>query len=115
MKKFWTNMRFLLLAFILCVNLLFISTNLLPGKHPAQQQKKCIEMKQSGNREKWHYLDCDFWSSLDSSGRLISGYRYRYLSYAALLQRMRVLEYLYPDFVTLESAQDVFGLQVVGR
>jgi hypothetical protein len=94
-----------------------MSANLSRRKHPSFQQQKCIEMKANGNIEidSWNNFDCDFWSSIDGDGRLISGYKYRYLSYAGLLQRMRALEYIYPDLVSLESAQDKFDLPVAGR
>ena len=92
-----------------------ITADLSREKHPSFRQQKCIEMKVNGNRDHWNSFDCEFWSSRDRDGRLISNYKYRYLSYAGLLQRMRALEYLYPDLVSLESAQDKFDLPVAGR
>jgi hypothetical protein len=97
------------------LNVLAMSAEILPANHPSHQQKKCMEMRISGEREHWNHLDCDFWTSRDRQGRLLSGYRYRYLSYGALLQRMRALEYLYPELVTLQSAQDEYDLPVAGR
>ncbi len=97
------------------LNVLAMSEELLPVNHPSHQQKKCIDMKTTGEREHWNHFDCDFWTSRDRQGRLISDYRYRYLSYGALLQRMRALEYLYPELVTLQSAQEEYNLPVAGR
>ena len=101
------------LRFFLAAGFLAILDSSLPVKHPinhpAARQAECTKADRQ-DEMLWRRLDCDFWASRDERGRQISPYPHRYLSYGALLQRMRTLEYLYPSLVKLYNAQVPFLL-----
>ena len=54
--------------------------------------------------EEWAEYDCNFWATRDASGAETGTYVYRYLAYAALVQRMRALADVYPALVRLRTA-----------
>ncbi len=62
----------------------------------------------------WATLDCNFWTSRDVAGAETGTYVYRYLDYAALVQRMKTLADLYPSLVRLRTAQDRYDLPTAG-
>ena len=62
----------------------------------------------------WAQLDCNFWTSRDVAGAETGAYVYRYLDYAALVQRMKALADLYPSLVRLRTAQDRYDLPTAG-
>jgi hypothetical protein len=64
--------------------------------------------------EEWAQYDCNFWATRDASGAETGTYVYRYLAYAALVQRMRALADVYPALVRLRTAQARYDLPTAG-
>ncbi|EKX38094.1 hypothetical protein GUITHDRAFT_165327, partial [Guillardia theta CCMP2712] len=92
-----------------------IDNRMLCLKKQGERSPPLSQLMQQQDDPEWAALDCDLWLSRNEQGIQTSHYRFRYLSYPAMLQRMRALELLYPDMVRLYSAQDDFGLPSAGK
>ena len=65
-------------------------------------------------RHEWATLDCSFWTTRTDRGVETGTYVYRYLGYAALIQRMKALAAMYPSLVRLRTAQERYNLPTAG-
>eukprot|EP00961_Rhodomonas_salina_P264227 3571353-Rhodomonas_salina.1 len=82
------------------------------------RRSACQDLMTKGTSDEvvlaWRQKDCDFLSSRAENGREVVPYQYRYLGYAAMVQRMQYLQLIYPEYISLYAAQAKYNLPVVG-
>ena len=79
----------------------------------ASQNQESGRLRQTFDEE-WAQFDCNFWTTRDTTGAETDTYVYRYLDYAALVQRMKALAEIYPTLARLRTAQDSYDLPTAG-
>lgn len=90
----------------------------LDMKELGVRRSACQDLMTKGTSDEvvlaWRQKDCDFLSSRAENGREVVPYQYRYLGYAAMVQRMQYLQLIYPEYISLYAAQAKYNLPVVG-